>query len=165
MSGSLLRAGRDIQVIYQNLAPSVYRIGFAYMKNKQDAEDVVQEAFLRLLKHGGDFPGLESVKAWLLVTASNLCRDKLRRHSRRELDIDQFPQLAAPDREEDRRVLEAVLALPDRLKDAVYLFYYEGYEAAEIAEMLGEAPGTVRSRLFRARKLLKKRLGGDFDEE
>ena len=159
---ALQRTGKEITEIYNRQVDTVYRICFSFMKNTADTEDMVQETFLRLLGSGVGFVSEEHEKAWLIVTASNLCRDTLKKWWRRTEDIDD-PALAlkTPPFEIDG-VLDAIMRLPADQKCAVYMYYYEGYSTAEIAGYLGCPQATVRSRLSRARKTLKRKLGGDF---
>jgi len=133
------------------------------MKSSQDAEDMVQDTFVKLINSGKQFESPEHEKAWLIVTASNLCKSELRRHRRREEDISEYQDLASEDGEHSE-TMDAIMALPAEYKAAVYMYYYEGYSTAEIAKMLSKSEGTVRSLLHRARKRLKKMLGGEFDE-
>ena len=159
---ALQRTGKEITEIYNRQLNTVYRICFSFMKNTADTEDMVQETFLRLLSSGVVFVSEEHEKAWLIVTASNLCRDTLKKWWRRTENIDD-PALGLqqPPFEIDA-VLDAIMRLPADQKCAVYMYYYEGYSTAEIAGYLHCPQATVRSRLSRARKTLKRKLGGDF---
>ena len=159
---SLLRTDKEIIDIYDRNADTVYYVCYSFMKNKPEAEDMVQETFLRLLSSGVGFVSEEHEKAWLIVTASNLCKDTLKKWWRKSEDIDD-PALGLqqPPFEIDE-VLDAILKLPEDQKCAVYMYYYEGYSTADIAAYLHCPHATVRSRLSRARKTLKKKLGGDF---
>ena len=154
---------RGPREIYQEHCQTVYRVAFTYMKNSYDAEDAVQETFARLIRSGERFRSREKEKAWLIVTVSNVCKDMLRRHYRSDRALEDYQYLAAPPHEIDE-TMEAILRLPEKYKTAVYLFYYEGYTAREIARMLGKKPNTVSSRIGRARLLLKTMLGGGFDD-
>ena len=159
---ALQRTGKDIAEIYNRQVNTVYRICFSFMKNTADTEDMVQETFLRLLSSGIGFVSEEHEKAWLIVTASNLCKDTLKKWWRRTEDIDDPAlDLKQPPFEIDA-VLDAIMRLPADQKTAVYMHYYEGYSTAEIAAHLRCPHATVRSRLSRARKTLKHKLGGDF---
>ena len=159
---ALQRTGKEITEIYNRQVDTVYRICFSFMKNTADTEDMVQETFLRLLGSGVGFVSEEHEKAWLIVTASNLCKDTLKKWWRKTENIDD-PALGLqqPPFEIDG-VLDAIMKLPADQKCAVYMYYYEGYSTAEIAGYLGCSQATVRSRLSRARKTLKRKLGGDF---
>ena len=154
---------RGPREMYQEHCQTVYRVAFTYMKNSYDAEDAVQETFARLIRSRERFRSREKEKAWLIVTVSNVCKDMLRRHYRSDRALEDYQYLAAPPHEIDE-TMEAILRLPEKYKTAVYLFYYEGYTAREIARMLGEKPNTVSSRIGRARLLLKTMLGGGFDD-
>lgn len=157
------RTGQELAELYHRHVDTVWRVCYSFMKNRADTEDMVQEAFLRAYYADKPFRSEEHEKAWLIVTASNLCKDALKRAWRRDEPLEDHLELAAPGR--DAQVLEAVLALPERYKTAVYLYYYEGYSLKEIASILGCPQATVRTRLTRARKQLKQMLGGDLDEE
>lgn len=158
--GSLLRTDKEIMDIYHRQVDTVYRICFSFMKNKADTEDMVQDTFLRLMKSGPEFQSEKHEKAWLIVTAANLCKDSLRKAWRKNESIDDLPEMAGEDSLHNP-VLDAILTLPRDQKLAVFLYYYEGYSTAEIAKILGCRQGTVRSRLHRARDALRIYLGGD----
>lgn len=153
---------RITQVYYRHVA-SVYRVCYSFMKNKTEAEDMVQETFLRLLTSDQIFENNRHERAWLIVTASNLCKDTLKKWWRKHEDLDDYANiLPAADPKEDS-VVEAVLNLPPKYKTVVYLYYYEGYATAEIARYLKSPEATVRSRLSRARSILKDQLGGELE--
>ena len=158
---ALQRTGKVIGEIFNRQVDTVYRVCYSFMKNAPEAEDMTQETFLRLISSGKSFDNERHEKAWLNVTASNLCKDSLKRWWRKVESLDErFSDVPAPEMLENP-VLEAVLALPADYKAAVYMFYYEGYTTAEIAHYQRCREATVRSRLSRARKLLKSMLGGE----
>ena len=137
---------------------TLFRAALAILGDYHEAEDAVQDAFLRYLEKRPDFRDGEHEKAWLLTVCANGCKSRLRagkRHPVTEL-LDTYP---APDGD-SREVAEAVLALPANQRSAVHLFYYEGYSTEEIARILGQRPGTVRSHLSRARETLRRELKG-----
>ena len=143
-------------------APAVYRLAYARTGSRADAEDVMQEVFLRLVKADPDFDSEEHAKAWLLLVASNCANDLFRLPwRRREEPLDE--NLSAPERPEEGSVTQAVLSLPARYRIPIHLYYYEGYSVAEIAKILGRSEGTVKSRLFRARDLLRNQLREEED--
>lgn len=163
MAEQVYDKNRGPREIYREHCQTVYRVAFTYMKNSYDAEDAVQETFARLIRSGERFRSREKEKAWLIVTVSNVCKDMLRRHYRSDRALEDYQYLASPPHEIDE-TMEAVLRMPEKYKTVVYLFYYEGYTAREIARMLGEKQNTVSSRIGRARLLLKTMLGGGFDD-
>ena len=157
---SLLMTQKEITQIYNRQVETVYRVFFSFMKNRAETEDLVQETFLRLIKSGKQFENERHERAWLIVTASNLCKDTLKNWYRRHEDIEEYLHLEGASGVSNP-VLEAVLELPEEYKDAVYLYYYEGYSTSEIAVHCRCAEGTIRSRLSRAKKKLLQTLGGD----
>ena len=160
---SSLRADEEITEIYHRHVDTVYRICFSYMKNAADTEDMVQETFLKLMTHDQQFQSENHEKAWLIVTASNTCKDELRRWKRRLEHLNSQTAYEHIAQDPYSGMLDAILALPTKYKDVVYLYYYEGYHTAEIANMLHRPESTVRNQLARARKMLKKtqRTGGE----
>lgn len=161
---SLERTDKEIVAIYDRHVDTVYRICYSYMKNKPETEDMVQETFLRLITSRKVFDNERHEKAWLIVTASNLCKDSLKKAWRKEVSFEDEPNLASLTTEQNRDILQAVLQLPKDYKMVVYMYYYEGYTTAEIASYLRKPHATVRSYLSRARKCLKTMLGGESDE-
>ena len=144
---------------YNRHVDMVYRVCYSFMKNQTDTEDMVQETFLRLLSNQKKFGDERHEKAWLIVTASNLCKDTLKKWWRTNENIEDYPDLPQKTNGSSA-VMEAILSLSDDYKTAVYMYYYEGYSTAEIAGFLGCPDATVRSRLSRARKQLQAMLGG-----
>lgn len=151
---------RDILAIYDRQVDAVYRVCYAFMKNKAEAEDMTQETFLRLLSCNQEFENERHEKAWLIVTASNLCKDSLKKWWRKNEDIEDYPNLSQQGQDMDNYVLDAIMRLPEDYKEAVYMYYYEGYTTAEIAGHAGCTEINIRSRLSRARKQLQTMLGG-----
>ena len=143
---------------YEN---TLYRAALAILGDAHEAEDAVQDAFLRYWERAPDFPDAARERAWLLTVTVNGCRSRLRSPWRRRTAplLDAYP---AEDPEE-RELLEAVQALPPRDRAVVHLYYYEGYQTAEIAAMTGQREGTVRSRLSRARARLRELLKGEWE--
>lgn len=153
---SSLYADEVIANIYNRQYDTVYRVCFSFMKNAEDAEDMMQETFLKLISSKKQFESEEHEKAWLVVTASNTCKDELRRWKRRLEYIKSLFQQENVVWKEDDKVLEWVMELPVKYKQVIYLYYYEGYRTSEIASMLHCSESTVRNQLARGRRLLKK---------
>ncbi|MCR5703355.1 MAG: RNA polymerase sigma factor [Eubacterium sp.] len=160
MKEALLRTDKeqDFTEIYYKHVDAVFRLCFTYLKNKQDTDDAVQEVFLKLLKYKGKFESEEHRKAWLIVTASNYCKNFLKHWWRKRKNIDDYTEIIGGASYEVDEMMELVLALPDKYKTAVYLYYYEGYDSAQIAKMINKPAGTIRSHLSTARKMLKKEM-------
>ena len=157
MEQTLTRTELNLQTLYQEYLPSVYRVAYSYMRNSYDSEDAAQEAFLRLARFRGKFEDERQIKAWLVVTVTNVCRDMLRRKHRQDASIEDVGEpAAAPESSGD--LLGAVRALPDRYRTVIFLHYYEGYSVREIAKAMHQPEGTIKSWLHRARRQLKERL-------
>lgn len=145
--------------LYSNM---IRRICLYHLKNSADTEDVFQNVFLKYLLNDSVFADQEHEKAWFIRVAINACKDYtkfLSRHRTESLDV--LAEEAAHIEPDHREVLDAVLALPTKYKDAIYLHYYEGYSASEIAAIMKSKENTVYSLLSRGRSLLKSTLGGD----
>ena len=151
----------DAERLVQTYSDLILRLAYTYLKSTHDAEDICQNIFLKLLTGGQTFDSPAHEKAWIIRATANACKDSLRAAHRRNVGLEAAaatPAPAAPDSD----VLDAVMALPRKYREAVYLHYYEGYSTQEIAQLLHCRPGTVRSRLSRARERLRRLLGGDF---
>lgn len=140
---------------------TLYRTALAILGDPQEAEDAVQDTFLKYLEKTPQCPDEARERAWLLRVTVNGCKTRLRSPWRRRT-VALSEWVPAPEPEE-AQVLEAVLSLPSRQRAAVHLFYVEGYRAAEIAQLTGEAEGTVRSHLSRARARLRDLLKGELE--
>jgi len=165
MASSLSRTCNDIAEIYDRHKDMIYRICFAFMKNRADTEDILQETFISLIKADTIFASSEHEKAWLIRTASNLCKNNLRHWWRKRENIEDYEGLQTQNEFEIDETFKVVMSLPDKYKTVVYLYYYEGYDSVEISEILGKPQSTIRYFLSNARKILRTKLGGDFDEK
>ncbi len=143
--------------IYEKYFNTVYRICFLYMKNEADAADVVQDVFCRMIKRSPIFEDDEKVKAWLIVTASNCCKTLLKKWWYKHIEYNEAMENEQTEFS-DSSVLTAVRELDKKYSLPVYLYYYEGYKTAEIAEILNEKQSTVQTRLAKARELLRLEL-------
>lgn len=150
-----------VMEIYHRNVDTVYRISMLYLKNTQDAEDNVQATFTRLMETGKSFENDRHEQAWLVVTASNLCKNQLSNWYRKRRSDTDFEAFGAGWEPEDRSLLLEVLALPPKYKTVVYLHYYEGYTTQEISRYLHINESTLRSQLVKGRKLLREALGED----
>jgi RNA polymerase sigma-70 factor (ECF subfamily) len=117
---------------------------------------------LKYVLYGGTFESDDHEKTWLLRVAINLCKDLLKNFFRRRVksleDVSIEPFYI---QDEDKGILDAVLKLPEKYKDIIYLFYYEGYTAIEIAKILHKNENTIYTWLSRAKSKLKEMLGGE----
>ena len=144
---------------------TIYRLAYARTGSREDAEDITQETFLRLVRANPQFQDEEHRKAWLLRVATNCAGDLFRASWRRKnRPLEEAEHIAAAQPEpEGTGVLEAVWSLPEDYRIPVHLFYYEGMSVAEIAQALGKREGAIRTRLFRARTMLRDKLSEEGD--
>ncbi len=154
----------DLDALFETYGDMVYRLALVRTRSIADAEDVVQEVFLRCLKNNPVFQSAEHQKAWLLKVAVNCSKTLLgsafRRHSVPE---DAMGELVSEDDSPDSTVYDAVLKLPEKYRTAIHLYYYEDYSVKEIASLMRTTESTVKSWLHRARGMLKETLGGEYD--
>ena len=145
--------------LVERYAPAMLRAAAAILGDVSEAEDAVQDAFVRCLEKRPAFPDEARCRAWLLKVTANGCKSRLRARKRRPTQA-LTHDMPAPE-PGDRAVAEAVMALPPTQRGAIHLYYYEGYSTDEIAAILGKRPGTVRAILTRARQALRETLKGD----
>ncbi len=143
--------------LFDLYADMVFRVAFGILRNREEAQDVVMDTFIALMKQTA-FNDEGHIKAWLIRTAENKSINVVRSARVRHnvpLDEELENTLTAPAHDRDGEVLDMVLRLPDKLKSIIYMFYYEDMSASEIAQALCISEGTVYKRLERGRKALK----------
>lgn len=158
-----MRSEADANQAMERYADMVKRICMVHLKNEIDTEDIFQIVFLKYVLRSAPFESEEHKKAWLIRVTINACKDLLRDFFRsKTAPLEQWQEYAPEQSSESREVLAAVLALPLKYRDVVYLHYYEGYTAVEIGRLLGKNVNTVYTLLTRSRQKLKEMLeGGD----
>lgn len=154
------RAG-ELLDLYGNC---VLRYAYSYLHNMADAEDILQETLIRYLKSAPTFESSSHEKAWLLRVAANLSKNRID-YNKVRLSEELNEEIAADEKEDLSFVWEAVKQLPQTQREAVHLFYQEGYSTAEIAKILSRRESTVRSDLKRGREKLKVILREAYDFE
>lgn len=137
----------------------VFRTAIAIVGGSADAEDIVQEVFVKLLQKQPRFESPEHETAWLIRVAVNQCKNHLRSRWQKETVplLDSYPAQT----NEQRDLMQAVLSLSPKYRTVIHLFYYEGYSTKEIAEIVGQKESTVREQLTRARRILKNLMEGE----
>lgn len=143
---------------FKEHSDTVYRLAYARLKNRDDANDVLQEVFLRYLRQNMPADSAEHEKALLIRITINCSKTLLAANKRRKTE-ELYESIPSPEREECN-ALEAAMRLPVKYRTVIHLHYYCGYSVDEIARLIGCRPATVRSQLFRAREKLKKELEG-----
>ena len=150
---------------------SLYSMALRMTRNRQDAEDLVQEASLKAYSNFNKFREGTNFKAWIMTILRNIYINQYRKEKKEPLKVEfreevtekfvDMPEAASPGEEAfGDAVGDSVERLPEELRTAVTLFYAEGFTYREIAEVMGVPVGTVMSRLYNARQILKKELAG-----
>ena len=159
-----MRSEEETNRAIERYSDTVRRLCMLHLKNQADTEDIFQTVFLKYVLSTTEFESQAHEKAWFIRVTVNACRDLLRSLLRRRTaPLEDWQDLPAQLPEDHSEVLEAVLALPPKYKDVVYLHYYEEYTAPEIARILGRNVNTVYTLLTRAKRLLREALGGEDD--
>ena len=157
---------QEFQQVVERYSVTLYRLAYSFCQNRQDAEDAVQETFVRYLSTKKVFRDEEHRRNWLMLVTANHCRDLLRSSWRRKRkDLNSLPEQAAstPDPDTHLMIEAALQKLQATDRGIVYLFYFEDYPVKRIAKALGMTETAVRSRLSRARDRLKQILGGELE--
>lgn len=146
---------------------AVLRLAYSYMHNMADAEDILQETLIKYLQTNSVLTTEEHKKAWLLRVTANLCKNKLDYNRLRQADdIDELADTLASEKHNDLAfVWQAVKSLPANYREAIHLYYYEGYSTSEIACILDRNESSIRSDLRRGRAKLKELLKEVYDFE
>lgn len=164
---------REIERLIDLYGNDVLKTAYLYLKDKQRAEDAFQEVFIKVYKKYSSFKGESSEKTWIISITINVCKDLLRNSwFKRVFVTDKVINEDKYEKDTDETVIklvenkilfDAVITLQPNLKDVVLLYYYQEFSTKEISKVLGVAEGTVRSRLHRAREILKNKLDGRID--
>ena len=162
-SGWLTAEKSGVDRMVEEYADTIARICYSYGKNYHDTQDIMQTVFLKLIKAAPSFADREHEKAWIIRVTLNSCKDFVKSIFRRHSALSEAELVPAPEAEDLSYVRDAVRKLPDKYRDVIYLFYYEGYSAVEIAVILKKKENTIYSWLNRGRGLLKQEIGGDFE--
>ena len=159
-----MRSEEETNQAMERYGDTVRRLCMIHLKNEADTQDIFQTVFLKYALCTAVFQNEEHEKAWFIRVTINACRDLLRSFFRsRTVPLDEILEMPAAEAPDHREVLEAVLSLPQKYKDVVYLHYYEGYTAPQIGRLLGKKVNTVYTLLTRAKQLLREKLGGELD--
>jgi len=163
----------EIQRLMDTYGNDVLRTSYMYLKDLQKAEDAFQEVFIKVFNKYERFRGKSSEKTWIIKITINVCKDILRSSWFKRVLVTDKVSLNQSDglyfedslikKDENRLLFNKVVSLPSALKDVILLYYYQSLSTAEISSILNIAEGTVRSRLYRAREMLKNKLEGRID--
>lgn len=159
-----------VEWLMNEYGKKIVRLAFTYLKHEQHAEDVAQEVFIKCYQKLDTFRKDSSYQTWLYAITVNLCKDRLRSWSFRNIFVNNFlsnnsisrktPESDLMDIESRRELSQCVLQLPLKYREVIILFYYEELSYQEITQLLGISNQTIKSRLHRGRNLLRKKLEG-----
>ncbi len=148
---------RHIEYAVEKYSQMLFRICYGILCNKHDAEDALQETFLRYMTKAPLFKDSEHEKAWLIKVATNISKNMARFNSKHAVEnLDELRHIGISD--DDRDIFELIMRLPAKYKIVLDLYYIEGYKANEIANITNTSPVAVRKRLQYGRKMLKLEL-------
>lgn len=164
MGGQNIEVNLCAEQVLEKYADMVYRLAVIHMKNKADAEDVFQEVFLRFVKNSEKISTEEHLKAWLVRVTVNCCKKQFdsawnKHRASFEYDMEDSYEME----EKDESVMEAVQKLPENYRTVIHLFYYEEYTIKEISALLEQSETAVKTRLSRARDMLRNHLKGGIE--
>ncbi len=157
-----MRSEREVNKAVERYSDTVQRLCTVYLKNHADTEDVFQTVFFKYYLSSVAFESDEHEKAWIIRVTINACKDWLKSFFRsRTVSFDEITELPSETLPENREVLEAVLSLPAKYREVVYLHYYEDYTAPQISKALHKNVNTIYTLLTRSKELLREKLGGE----
>jgi RNA polymerase sigma-70 factor (ECF subfamily) len=156
----------DYERVVNRYSDMVFRIALNECKNKTDAEDVLQNTFLKLLQSRKNFNSEEHQKRWLIRVAINECHTLFSSPWRKKMElVDEITDMTSFETPEESELFAAVQTLPAKYRNVLYLYYYEEYSIREISEILKIKESTLQTRLMRAREQLKTKLEGAWKNE
>lgn len=145
--------------IVRRYIDDVYRAALSCCRSREDAEDAVQSAFLKLLTADTAFADEDHLRRWLIRVAVNECRNRQNSFWRRKVGpLEELESVPAALEQDEWWLLDEIRRLPPKYSAVIHLYYYEGYSCREIADVLHISESNVQTRLMRARKLLKNNL-------
>ncbi len=144
------------EILIGKYRDSVFALSFCICKDREDADDVVQEVFVKYHFSGQEFESERHIHSWLCKVAVNLSRNRVKCFWRSHKEsIEEYKKTLSFGTEEDGELFSAVMSLPRKYRTALHLHYFEGYSVKEISKMLGISESNAKARLSRGRKALK----------
>lgn len=156
MGISEFRTDEEITRVYEKFVDTVYKVCFMMLKNASETEDATQNVFIKFMRDNKVFETDEHIKAWLIVTAQNECKNMLKHWFRSKRDeLDNVPEASYVDDDSKKELMQKVFSLDEKYRLPIYLYYYEGYSTSEISEMLNIKHSTIRTYMAKGREKLK----------
>lgn len=156
----------EVGSLYERYSDMVFRTAVLYLKNQEDAYDIVHIVFEKLLRKNIRFRDEEHSKAWLLRVTVNACKDQLKSaYRKKQVSLEEQQEKGCDysfrereGKEQYEELLQAIVKIPEVYREVIYLYYFEGYNTKEIAKIAGKSASAIRSRLAKARVLLAEIL-------
>lgn len=157
-----MRSEQEVDRAIERYSDTIRRLCMLHLKNYADTEDIFQTVFLKYVLSSVSFENQEHEKAWFIRVTINACKDLLKSFFRsRTISLDEVMEQPAELSPDYREILEAVLSLPQKYRDVVYLYYFEDYTAPQISRILGKNVNTIYTLLTRSKQILREKLGGE----
>lgn len=147
----------DIQELYKRQCDRVYRVALLYLKSPHDAEDAVQNVFLKLMRQPVQFDNPAHENAWFITVTKNYCKDFLKSFWKKKVVLGDFME-PPEEPEESYELLQEIWKLPMKYREVLYLYYYEEYAIREMSVLLHRKESTIQTQLAAARKKLRTEL-------
>jgi RNA polymerase sigma-70 factor, ECF subfamily len=165
-NGNFSERGDSLEIVMDAYGEEIIRLCYTYVKSWAVAEDLTQEVFLSVYKNQSQFKKKSSIKTWIYTIAINKCKDHLRTWHHRNVMLSEFVTKFVKNKgnsveeevtqtEENSELTQMVMQLPLKYREVILLHYYKDFSVKEISAVLGCKETTVKTRLFRARALLK----------
>ena len=156
----------DFERVFKRNNKRLFLIALSFTANQYDAEDILQNSFMKLLKTKAEFENDEHIDKWLTSVTVNESKNLLKSAFRKKsADFEDYVATCSFESEKSEDLFNAVMSLPKKLRTVIHLFYYEDMPIKEIADMLNIKQSAVKARLYRAREQLKIQLGDDWNDE
>ena len=148
----------DLKKVFERQHRRIYRIAMMMLRNVADAEDAVQNVFLKFVEKEQEFHDEEHERAWFITVTKNYCRDQLKSAWNKQVDFGEIPEVASQEKVTENNLLPYIMQLKDKYREVLYLYYYEEYSIREMSQILGRGESTLQTQLANARGKLKKML-------
>lgn len=149
---------KEFDAKYNDYGKMLFKISFLYVGNSADAEDILQDVFIKYLSGRYSFKDSDHEKAWFIRVTQNKALDFLKRKGRKNISLDDIENFTYEKNDNSADILREILALPEKYKSSVILYYYNDYSVEEISKILKISKSAVKMRLKRSREILKTEL-------
>ena len=157
---------QSVQELFEKYQNNLYAVAFNICKNAEDAKDIVQETFIQYYSLRKEFDNEQHIRAWLIRVAINKAKNINRSFWRKnKRPLEDYMESLTFETPESEELFETVMALPEKFRIVIHLFYYEDYAIREIADILKISESNVKVRLSRGRSLLKVKLQEEWEDD